>query len=73
MALFFDRWAAGRLMRVGVGQVRAEAIAGELEHRLRECSEVADLVRYEIGPSVGAHTGPGTVGAVFFPDDLTNM
>jgi fatty acid-binding protein DegV len=25
------------------------------------------LVRYEIGPSVGAHTGAGTVGACFFP------
>jgi fatty acid-binding protein DegV len=28
---------------------------------------VAELVRYEIGPSVGAHTGAGTVGACFFP------
>jgi fatty acid-binding protein DegV len=28
---------------------------------------VVELVRYEIGPSVGAHTGAGTVGACFFP------
>jgi len=24
-------------------------------------------VRYRVGPSVGAHTGPGTAGAFFFP------
>jgi len=24
-------------------------------------------VRYRVGPSVGAHTGPGTVGAMFAP------
>lgn len=27
------------------------------------------LVHYEIGPSVGAHTGAGTVGACFFAPD----
>jgi len=25
------------------------------------------VVRYRIGPSVGAHTGPGTAGAFFWP------
>jgi DegV family protein with EDD domain len=65
---FFVRWADGRPMRVGVGQVRAEQIADELERRLRDRPEAVDIVRYEISPSVGAHTGPGTVGAVFFPD-----
>ena len=71
MVSYFDRWADGRAMRVGVGHIRAGTIADELDARLRERPEVVDLVRYDIGPSVGAHTGPGTVGAVFFPDALT--
>jgi hypothetical protein len=31
---------------------------------------VADLVRYQVGPSVAAHTGVGTAGAVYFPAAL---
>jgi hypothetical protein len=27
---------------------------------------VREVVRYRIGPSVGAHTGPGTAGAFFY-------
>jgi fatty acid-binding protein DegV len=32
-----------------------------------ESSNVVEVVRYRIGPSVGAHTGPGTVGCFMFP------
>jgi DegV family protein with EDD domain len=70
MAASFEQFAGGRPMRVGVGHARAEAIADELEARLRARPEVVDLVRYFVGPSVGAHSGPGTVGAVFFPEEL---
>lgn len=59
--------AAGRPQRVGVGDAVAPDLADELEGALRALPEVAELVRYEIGPSVGAHTGPGTVGSCFFP------
>ncbi|MGH8986350.1 MAG: DegV family protein [Acidimicrobiia bacterium] len=59
--------AAGRPQRVGVGDAVAPDLADELDEALRAVPEVAELVRYEIGPSVGAHTGPGTVGACFFP------
>jgi fatty acid-binding protein DegV len=61
--------AAGRPQRVGVGDAVAPELARAYEDRLRELPEVAELVRYEIGPSVGAHTGPGTVGACFFGID----
>jgi fatty acid-binding protein DegV len=30
---------------------------------------VSELLRYEVGPSIAAHTGLGTVGAVFAPAD----
>jgi DegV family protein with EDD domain len=69
MVSYFEQFADGRRMRVGVGHARAVTIADELEARLRARPEVQDLVRYDVGPSVGAHTGSGTVGAVFFPVD----
>jgi DegV family protein with EDD domain len=70
MVTYFERFAADRRMRVGVGHARADAIADELAARLADRSEVTELVRYTVGPSVGAHSGPGTVGAVFFPEEL---
>lgn len=71
MAAYVDRLATEGPMRVGVGHVGAKPIADALADRLRARSDVTDLVRYQISPSVGAHTGVGTVGAVFFPDALT--
>jgi DegV family protein with EDD domain len=59
--------AGGEPQRVGVGDAATPELAAEYAERLAARPEVAELVRYEIGPSVGAHTGPGTVGACFFP------
>jgi DegV family protein with EDD domain len=38
-----------------------------MEERLRAEPQVVDLVRYRVGPSVGAHTGPGTAGGFWYP------
>ena len=51
---------------IGAGDPEAETLAAALEERLRPSSGVVDLLRYRIGPSVGAHTGPGTVGAYYY-------
>ena len=61
--------AAGPCLRVGVGLSDAGTLplVMALEERLRGRPEVRELVRYRIGPSVGAHTGPGTVGAMWAP------
>jgi DegV family protein with EDD domain len=61
--------AAGASLRVGVGLSDPSTLplVRALEDRLRGAPEVAELVRYRIGPSVGAHTGPGTVGTMFAP------
>ncbi len=61
--------ARGQSLRVGVGlsDPASMALVTALEERLRHAPEVAELVRYRIGPSVGAHTGPGTVGTMFAP------
>ncbi len=60
---------SGPALRVAIGTADpgTEAMAQALEARLRTKDDVVDLIRYRIGPSVGAHTGPGTVGAYFYP------
>lgn len=56
-------------LRVGLGVADAGAtpLWRALEDRLSGDPGIRDIVRYRIGPSVGAHTGPGTAGAFFYP------
>lgn len=61
-----DLGPSPRRVAVGTADPGTEALASALEKRLRSTVEVVDLVRYRIGPSVGAHTGPGTAGAYFY-------
>lgn len=63
----------GRPIRaaVGIADRRAEPFWRGLEHRLRQRDDVVDLVRYRVGPSVGAFTGPGTAGGFWYPLDPT--
>ncbi len=66
--------SAGPDLRVGIGVADSAAapLWQALESRLSGADEVIDLVRYRIGPSVGAHTGPGTAGAVYYPAVTTS-
>lgn len=57
---------AGRL-RVGVGHADAAEAAIEFEGAIGALSNVVEITRYLVGPSVAAHTGAGTFGAVFHP------
>lgn len=61
--------ASGTRLRVGIGVADAGAtpLWQALEERLVDAPEVLELVRYRIGPSVGAHTGPGTAGSYYYP------
>ena len=70
MAAHVRAWRQGaERLRVGVGVADAAAahLGDALEARLGGAPEVGEVVRYRVGPSVGAHTGPGTVGAVYAP------
>lgn len=60
---------AGRDLRVGIGVADAAVTPmwEALEERLVGTPEVREVVRYRVGPSVGVHTGPGTVGAMYAP------
>ena len=59
----------GSGLRVGVGMADRSmaAIADGLEAALRAHCSVDEVVRYRIGPSVGAHVGPLTVGCFTLP------
>lgn len=61
--------AGGAPMRAAVciADAAAAPFWEGIESRLRGRSDVVDLVRYRVGPSVGAHTGPGTAGAFWYP------
>ncbi len=52
---------------VGLADRDGSAVSEALLARLQPEPLVRDIVRYRVGPSVGAHTGPGTAGAFFFP------
>jgi len=52
-------------LRVGIGHADAPTAADALERALHALPQVHETVRYVVGPSVAAHTGVGTVGAVF--------
>jgi DegV family protein with EDD domain len=60
--------AAGSGLRVAVGIADAAAapLWQALEAALTGAPEVSEVVRYRVGPSVGAHTGPGTAGAFYY-------
>lgn len=60
---------AGGRLRVGlaVADPGARPLADALRSRLDASGADLDVVEYRVGPSVGAHTGPGTAGAVFHP------
>jgi fatty acid-binding protein DegV len=63
---------SGACLKVGLGLADAAArpLADALQCALRQCTNVDEVVRYRIGPSIGAHTGPGTVGCFTFPASL---
>ena len=61
--------AGGTPVRAGVGLADPATlpITEGIEARLRASGLVVDLVRYRVGPSIAAHTGPGTAGGFWWP------
>ena len=66
MAAFVLAAGPGLRTAVGTADEGTAPLAHALEERLVDAAEVREVVRYRIGPSVGAHTGPGTAGAYFY-------
>jgi len=61
--------ADGRPIRAGVSLAdpATAVFADGIEARLRDSAVDVDLVRYRVGPSIAAHTGPGTAGGFWYP------
>jgi fatty acid kinase fatty acid binding subunit len=52
---------------VGASDAASFPFADELAERLGAERQVVEVDRYRVGPSVGAHTGPGTYGLFWWP------
>jgi DegV family protein with EDD domain len=66
--------AHGTELRVAIGIADAAGAPfwQGLEAALAGAPEVVEVVRYRVGPSIGAHTGPGTAGAFFYPSSASS-
>jgi fatty acid-binding protein DegV len=58
---------AGLRVAIGTSDISSASVSADLTDALRGHPALAEeLVQYTIGPSVGAHTGPGTSGLFVF-------
>ena len=58
---------AGLRIAIGTSDVTSESVSTDLDNALRGHPALSEApVHYTIGPSVGAHTGPGTSGLFVF-------
>jgi DegV family protein with EDD domain len=64
-----DRRPGTVVLKVAVGTADRDSapLGAALEAALEAAGNVEEVVRYRVGPSVGAHTGPGTAGCFMFP------
>ncbi len=62
-------WAWGDDVTVAIGTADAPSVllAERLERALTGIDAIDHVRHYRVGPSVGAHTGPGTFGLFVFP------
>ncbi len=56
----------GLRIAVGTSDASSRPMSIALTEALQDHPAVAELLQYRIGPSVGAHTGPGTSGLFVF-------
>ena len=56
----------GLHVAIGTSDASSRPMSNALTEALRDHPGVAELIQYRIGPSVGAHTGPGTSGLFVF-------
>jgi DegV family protein with EDD domain len=66
LELFRERVAADLPVIAGVAHAKAPVWADRLRELLAGAFDVRELLVTEMGPVVGTHAGPGTVGAVVF-------
>jgi DegV family protein with EDD domain len=60
-------WGGRVNVAIGLADRSGEQFAQSLAAAIGASPNVVEIVRYRIGPSVGAYAGPGTVGCFMFP------
>ncbi|HEX6200167.1 MAG TPA: DegV family protein, partial [Thermoanaerobaculia bacterium] len=66
LALFQERLEAGRPVVGAIAHAKAPVWADRLQGLLEKELDVREMLLGEMGPVVGTHAGPGTVGAALF-------
>jgi DegV family protein with EDD domain len=66
-ASWIEREPNGITVAIGTADAPSRPLSDRLERALDGVPGVDDVVHYRVGPSVGAHTGPGTFGLFVFP------
>lgn len=66
LELMDERVAAGTPVHVAVMHAQAADEAWALEREIRSRFNCAEVYFSELGPVIGAHVGPGTVGLAFY-------
>ncbi len=67
MSTFATAQGGGVTVAIGVADAPSRPLGERLGAALRDLDVVDGVTHYRIGPSVGAHTGPGTFGLFVFP------
>lgn len=67
MSTYATSCGPGTTVAIGTSDPSSRRLADRLERALRGLDGIDDVIHYRIGPSVGAHTGPGTFGLFVFP------
>ncbi len=67
MAGYAAGWGDHVTVAIGVADEPSRDLAGRLRAAVEGLPQVDGVVEYRVGPSVGAHTGPGTFGLFVFP------
>lgn len=67
MSTYAVGWGSGVTVAVGLADEPSRSLGDRLVAALTDLAVIDEVTHYRIGPSVGAHTGPGTFGLFVFP------
>lgn len=67
MSTYASEWDDDVTVAIGTADEPSRSLTTRLAGALEGAASVSGVVHYRVGPSVGAHTGPGTFGLFVFP------